>query len=342
MSLYLDLKFTNLISNRLERFTRKEDYLFNFRCPICGDSRKNKTKARGYIYRKTNGLFFRCHNCQASMALGTLIKNMDQTLYQEYIFERYKNGENGFSNYEKPKVEVGQMKLDKMQKEKSFDHAEWCDKLPQQHFAYQYLQSRAIPKEFFSRLLFTQKYKTFINALIPNHEKELLDDARIVIPFYNEYNELIAVSGRALENASERLRYITLRVNDDKKKLIYGMDRIDLTKKVYIVEGQFDSMFIPNAIASCDSNLLGTSAILQVPDKVLIFDNERHNKEIVKLQEKAIKSNENVVIWPDNIRGKDINEMVLSNLSPNEIKTIIDSNTYSGLEALAKFTFWRK
>lgn len=343
MSLFIDLKFTNLIANRLDRFTRKEDYLFNFRCPVCGDSKKNKTKARGYIYRKTNGLFFRCHNCQASMSIGSFVKHLDPNLYQEYIFERYKNGENGFSNYQKPKIEIPTVKFDKMEKSKTFEHAEWCDKLSHEHFAYRYLESRSLPKEFYSKLLFTQKYKKFVDALIPNHGKELVDDARIVIPFYDSYNELIAVSGRALENAAQKLRYITIRTNDDTKKLVYGMDRIDITKKVYIVEGQFDSMFLPNAIASCDSNLLGASAAIQTSSKVLVFDNEPYNKEIIKLQEKAIKAGENVVIWPDHIRGKDINEMITDqNLSPEKIKTIIDNNTHSDLEALTKFTFWRK
>lgn len=344
MALFIDLKFTNLISNRLDRFTRKSDYLFNFRCPICGDSRKNKTKARGYIYRQKNDLFFRCHNCQASMTLGNLIKALDQTTYQEYVMERYKNGESGFSNYQKPKIEIPTIKFDNMEKSKTFEHAEWCDKLSENHFASQYLKNRKIPQEFYSKLLFTQKYKTFVDVLIPNHEKELPDDARIVIPFYNEYNELIAISGRALENATERLRYITMRMNkEDKKKLLYGMDRVNLTEKVYIVEGQFDSMFLPNAIAACDSNLRGASTIISTINKVLVFDNEPRNKEITNLQEKAIKAGENVVIWPDSITSKDINEMIMSEtFSPLEVKTIIDSHTYNGLEAYTKFTFWRK
>ena len=77
MSIYVDQKYINLLSGQLERFTRKRDDLYNFRCPICGDSQKKKHKARGYVYRKENLLFYRCHNCSASMSLAILIKEIN-------------------------------------------------------------------------------------------------------------------------------------------------------------------------------------------------------------------------------------------------------------------------
>lgn len=343
MSLYLDLKYANLISPRLERFSRKNDYLFNFRCPICNDSKKNKLKARGYLFKKENGLFFRCHNCQASMSLGNLVKHIDNSLYNEYSFERYKNGENTSPNYKKSISKIPKIKLDKVEELKTFEHAEWCDKLQENHYAFQYLVNRLIPKKFFSKLLFTSDYKSFINTLYPKNEKHLLNEARIVIPIYDKYGELIGISGRALENASEKLRYVTIRLNDDKEKLIYGMDRADFSKRIYIVEGQFDSMFLSNSIASCDSNLEVTSKIINSSDKVLIFDNEPKNKEINNLQLKALKNGENVVIWPEHIKGKDINEMIkINGFSENDIKNIIDTNSYSGMEGISRFLFWKK
>jgi len=63
MSSYIDLKFIQEVSARLSQFKKKGDYLFNFRCPHCGDSKKNKTKARAYLYRVKNDMFFKCHNC---------------------------------------------------------------------------------------------------------------------------------------------------------------------------------------------------------------------------------------------------------------------------------------
>ena len=83
--IYVDLKYIGMLSNRLRNFKRKTDYTWNFSCPFCGDSTKNKLKARGYIYRVTSNLFFRCHNCDHGTNLGGVIKQVDPSLYNEYV-----------------------------------------------------------------------------------------------------------------------------------------------------------------------------------------------------------------------------------------------------------------
>lgn len=342
MSLFIDLKYTNLISNRFEKFVKKDTYLFNCRCPICGDSKKNKSKMRGYIYRKGNDLFYRCHNCGAGLTLGNLIKHLSTELFKEYTLERYTSGEGSKNSIRQTNMIIPSPKFDRVEKMKVFEHAEWCDKLSEEHFCSKYLVARKIPKKYLNKLLFTQNYKAFADALIPNHDKNLPEDARLVIPFYNEYDELIAVSGRALESGDKTLRYITLRTVESDKKLIYGMDRLDLSKPVKIVEGQFDSLFLENAIASCDANLVHTAKEISTTDKVLIFDNEPRNKEILNMMQLAINKGYKVVIWPDTIQGKDINEMIQNKTSKAEIERIISSNSFSGLEAQIKFTYWRK
>ena len=85
MSLYIDLKYINMISNRLPMFTRKDDYLFNCRCIICGDSSEKKNKARGYFYKKENNMFYRCHNCDYGTTVGKFIEQLDPILYKEYV-----------------------------------------------------------------------------------------------------------------------------------------------------------------------------------------------------------------------------------------------------------------
>lgn len=192
------------------------------------------------------------------------------------------------------------------------------------------------------KLLFTSNYRQFIDALVPNHEKKLIDDARLVIPFYDEYNNLIAVSGRALETSDKTLRYITVRTTDSTDKLIYGMDTVDKTKPIYVVEGPIDSFFIDNAVAAGDANLTAVADKLGIVNTVLIYDNEPRNKEIVNMVERAVKNNYRVVIWPNNVEGKDINEMIMDGMTESEIKEIIDTNTFSGLRALTEFTYWKK
>ena len=153
---------------------------------------------------------------------------------------------------------------------------------------------------------------------------------------------MIAVSGRALETNDKTLRYVTIRTIESDKKLIYGMDRVDLNQPVKIVEGPIDSLFLSNCIASGDANLALVADEISAAEKVLIFDNEPRNKEIVKMMQNAIKLHHNVVIWPSSIQGKDINEIILSGKPVDEIEKIISSNTFRDIEAQLKFNMWKK
>ena len=338
----VDSKYIRLVAFRLRNFKQKKDYLWNFSCPVCGDSKKNLLKARGYVFQKGTDLFYTCHNCGIGLSLGNFLKHIDPTIHKEYVLERYTSGKSNNSAFANTILNISPPKFDKVEKQKTFEHAEWCDKLPSGHYCLEYLSKRQIPKEFYSKLLFTQHYKQFVDVLVPNHGKQVIDDARLVIPFYDEYNDLIAVSGRAFESGDKTLRYVTIRTNDSENKLMYGMDRIKLSEPVYIVEGPIDSMFVNNCLASGDANLSLVSQSISAGKKILIFDNEPRNKEIVKMMQNAIKSGHNVVIWPSTIQGKDINEMVVNGHSPDEIERIISSNTKSGLEAQTAFVFWKR
>ena len=294
------------------------------------------------MFQKGTNLFFNCHNCGVGTNLGNLIKQVDPSLHKEYVLERYKSGESGFSNFKSPSFDIPAPRFDKVAKEKHFEHAEWVSKLPSGHFCIVYCTNRRFLSIMVDTLLFTPNYKKFCDALVPNHGKEITADARLVIPFYDKYNTLIGVSGRALENSDYKLRYVTLRTNESQDKLIYGMDKVNTNELVKIVEGPIDSMFLTNCVGSGDSALIQTAKLIDAENKVLIFDNEPRNKEIVKLMEDAIKLGYNVVIWPDTMEQKDINEMVMAGFSPDEIERIISSNTFTGLRAQMKFISWKK
>ena len=342
MSISIESKYIRLISSRLRNFKQKKDYLWNFSCPICGDSKKNLSKARGYVFQKGTNLFFNCHNCGVGTNLGNLIKQVDPSLHKEYVLERYKSGESGHSNFKSPAFDIPAPRFDKVAKEKHFEHAEWVSKLPSGHFCIVYCTNRRFLSTMVDTLMFTPNYKKFCDALVPNHGKEITADARLVIPFYDKYNTLIGVSGRALENSDYKLRYVTVRTNESQDKLIYGMDKVNTNELVKIVEGPLDSMFLTNCVGSGDSALIQTAKLIDAENKVLIFDNEPRNKEIVKLMDDAIKLGYNVVIWPDTMEQKDINEMVMAGFSPDEIERIISSNTFTGLRAQMKFISWKK
>jgi hypothetical protein len=303
---------------------------------------------RGYIYRKDNGLFFKCHNCGEGTSIGNIIKRLDGNLYKEYIMERYSSGEGGrHTNFKAPTIIIPSPKFDKISTDITYENAERCDKLPRNHFCIEYLKNRQIDEKHYSKLYYTSHYKQFCDEIYPNHGKEIDDDKRLVIPFYDEYNSLIAVSGRALENASEKLRYVTMRTNESKDKLIYGLNTVNKNKTVYIVEGPIDSIFLDNCIASGDANLkLAAKKLIDIgfnkENIILCPDREPRNREIVKIINTFIEEDFRVCLFPEKMMGKDINEMIQLGYSEHEIQDIIDEHTYNGLRLRMEFITWKK
>jgi hypothetical protein len=298
---------------------------------------------RGYIYRKGNDLFFKCHNCGAGTSLGNLIKQLDAGLYKEYVMERYKAGESGNNSFKQSStITISPPRFDKLDSDVTYNNAERCDKLPDNHFCIQYLKNRRIPQECYKLLYYTDNYKQFVSEVYPQVDKDITADKRLVIPFYDQYNSLIALSGRALEVSDYKLRYVTLRTNESEDKLIYGLDRVNTNETVRIVEGPIDSLFLQNCVAAGDANLSLVAKSISSGKKVLIFDNEPRNKDIVRMMQDAIKLGHDIVIWPDTIEQKDINEMIMAGRTKDEIESIISSNTFSGLQAQTKFVFWKK
>jgi transcription elongation factor Elf1 len=336
MSVFIDRSFLLQVSPKLQRFSKKKDDLYNFRCPLCGDSQKNKIKSRGYIFRKKNDYFYMCHNCGVSTTFYNFLKEVDPNLLKEYQLERYKNGETGNNNYPKPEFE--EFKSEKPSFKKALE-LPTIDSLPEAHFAKSYVQQRRIPETFYSQLYFAEDFAAFIQNLGIEKEGLHKNDQRLVIPFYDKEKNLVAIQGRSL--GESKLRYITLKLHDDNKK-IYGLDRIDEDKLVCVVEGPIDSMFLDNAVATADSNLESITDVLDKSKVVLVFDNEPRNKEIVAKLEHAIDNHFNVVIWPEFIEEKDINDMVLNGFSPDEIQDIIDKYTVVNLRAKMEFVNWKK
>lgn len=275
-----------------------------------------------------------CHNCGASHTFYNFLSLTDPSLVKEYALERFKNGETGNHNYKKPI-------FDEFKTKPVFKDSiklPSVEDLPDGHFCKDYVTNRKIPKEFYSQLYYADDFKSFVES-IQNEETNLIEgDKRLVIPFYDKDKSLIAIQGRAL--GESKMRYVTITLQKDVTKF-FGLDRVDPNKKVYVVEGPIDSMFIPNAIATADSNLTRVNE-LGFNDVTLVFDNEPRNKEIVKTIEKAIKDGNSVCLLPENVKEKDINEIILSGCSIHELLALIDNFTFSKLRAELEFSKWKK
>jgi transcription elongation factor Elf1 len=336
MSVFIDRKYLKLLSTKLNKFSQKKEDLYNFRCPFCGDSQKNLNKARGYVYRKKNDYFYKCQNCGVGHTMYNFISLVDSNLVKEYALERYVNGEDGNHNYKKPEIKFEVPKF----KTKTVINLPKISSLQEDHLAVKYCSSRMLPKSSYDNLYYCEDFKRFVDEILPENEKELKDnDVRLVIPFFDEDGVLVCFQGRTLTDSI--LRYITVKTNDNNKKL-FGLNTVDKTKKVYVTEGPFDSLFLPNAVATADSNLFSVDKFIPKENVVLVFDNEPRNKDICRLMDKAIEQHFSICVWPEMIQEKDINEMILSGFSSDEIVDIIDNNTFVNLRAKMEFLQWKK
>ena len=318
----VDDKFINLLSPRLQKFKKVKPGLYNCRCPVCGDSKKNISKARGYFYQVKNNTNYKCHNCGINISFNNLLKQLDPYLYKEYSVEKYKNGHTGKNfvveepefNFESPKFKA---KLD-------------LPKATENRIARQYLENRKLnPVKYY----YAEKFKQWVNSIKQTFGDVRYDEPRIIIPlFYSK--ELVGFQGRALNSKS--VKYITIMLDDDAPK-IYGLDDIEKSKPVYITEGPFDSEFLRNSVALCGAD--GNLDKWGIRNRVWVYDNEPRNAEIHRRILRCIDNDERVVIWPETIREKDINLMVLAG---QNVQDVVESNTYSGLEAKLKYTIWKK
>ena len=319
---FVDVKYINLISSRFQKFKRVKNNLYNFRCPICGDSQTNKNKARGYLYQIKNNTNYKCHNCGINVSFNNFLKQIDTQIHKQYIFEKFKEGNTGKNfttqapvlKFEAPKFRP---KLD-------------LPKASENPVAKAYLENRKLNSDNY---YYTEKFKEWTNSLRPTFDNVSKDEPRIIIPLFYQ-NILVGFQGRSL--GPSKVKYITIMLTDDAPK-IYGLDKVQKNKSVYITEGPFDSTFISNSIALCGAD--GDVDKWGICDPVWVYDNEPRNREILSRISRVIEMGHKVIIWPSTIKEKDINDMVLSGL---DVQSVIESNTYSGLEAKLKFTTWKK
>ena len=320
----IDSKFIGLVSSRLSKFKRVKANLYNFRCPICGDSQKHKNKARGYFYQVKVNTNFKCHNCGASLSFNNFLKQIDPTLHKQYTLEKFKEGFAGGNNFV---VEEPKFNFKKPVFKKTLD----LPKASEVRVAREYLENRKLDA---TKFYFAAKFKEWTNTQKQTFDTIGRDESRIIIPMYDEDKTLIGFQGRSLGPNS--VKYITVMIKDDAPK-IYGLDKIDCQKPIFVIEGPFDATLVENSVAMCGSDIdlrtFGWS------DCVYVYDNEPRNREIVNRISKTIDRGYKVVIWPSSIIQKDINDMVLGG---QNIMSVLKLNTYSGLKAKIKFNNWKR
>lgn len=343
---WLDAKYVSLLSFRLRNFRARGQHNWNFSCPLCGDSKTNKRKARGYVYPLKGKLVYHCHNCNATMDIQKFLKTIDQSLYDEYVRERLmadpatvkKQQENAeLTDF------VKKLQPPKFQANTPLKKLKKVSVLPVEHPVKKYIQNRKIPSEFHYKLFLTNGFKKWVNSFIPDKfENEANDEPRLIIPMLDKDNNMFGFQGRSFKKNS-LLRYITIMFDESKPKL-FGLDKLVDNYIVRVVEGPIDSMFLPNCIASCGGDIIVDLPYVSTnkDNFVIIYDNEPRNPDTIRKMEKALDAGYKICIWPDNLTQKDINDMVMGGMESKKIVDMIDTNTFSGLEAKARLQMWKR
>jgi len=274
-------------------------------------------------------LLYKCHNCQYSVPFPKLLEDLDPVMYKQYRMEKFKD--NGKTKVDMRKVKKIVSTTPVFKPRSILDDLTPVDKLNNSHPAKEYLLTRQLPTK---ALYFTEKFKEWTNSVKPDTFQEIKqDESRIIIPFIDKEGIVFGYQGRSLHNTG--LRYITILLDEERPK-IFGMNSIDYDKTIFITEGPFDSLLLENSLAMAGADV---SVIPELGDCVYVYDNEPRNTQITDRIKKHISQGHQVVIWPTNIKEKDINDMYLAGLPVNEI---VKSNTYQDLTAKLKFNDWKK
>jgi transcription elongation factor Elf1 len=340
--MWIDRKYIGLLSPRLSLYKVKDDQSFtvNFRCPVCGDSKKNRTKARGYVFEGKGGLLYKCHNCSYSGSLGKLIKEIDPVLYDQYSLDRYKEGVDAGPTHRAHSNTTFTFTPPKFKKRSLLDELlDRLDTLPEDNPAIQYCCKREIPRAQWSKLYYINDISKIEQLSSKYKDRIIGTEPRLIIPFYDVNGMLAGVTCRAL--GDERLRYVTIRIQDE-VPLIFNLNDVKTDKDIIVVEGPIDSMFLDNSVAVAGSDLKKINYYFDKNKLVLVFDNQPRNKEIVKLMINCARQNYRMAVWPLSVTEKDINEMILNGYTTDDVYMLINKNTFQGLELEVAINNWKK
>lgn len=330
MSIQVDIHYINQIAPYLRNFKRVGDR-YNFSCCICGDSKKDKSAARGWFFVNQE-INFKCYNCNAPYSFHAIIKLLNPALSKQYYLDKLTGGKSILTKkIELPKKQEVIIKSTDIDLPNAFEI----------ELLYNYLKARKIPEKFYKDIYFAERFKEWTNTKKETFTGDglMYEHSRIIFPFRDYDGKAFGFSARGMKN--ETPKYLIIKFDDTEEK-IFGLDRIDLNKHIYAVEGQIDSMFIDNCVAVAGAAFNNKFCKRHKNNLTQIYDNEPRSKAIMDMLDKSIKEGYNVFIWPDIYKTKDINDLIMSGKTKEQVKEMIDANTFSGMEAKFRYNQWRK
>lgn len=189
--------------------------------------------------------------------------------------------------------------------------------------AAEYCSRRKIPLKVFKGFYYNEEIK-----VIKDNGKKFSYRDMLTMPFYFG-SKIYGYQARSLEGK-------TFYTKSFPSHKIYNLYNIDNSNTIYILESILDSIFLDNAVAMIGASI-PKEIIKIMKDPVLVFDNDCA-KDTYNRMVGYIDQGYKVVIWPEDLLYKDVNEMIINKMTKNEIKTLIDDNTYQGVQAKIRVT----
>jgi hypothetical protein len=336
---FIERKYILLLSSKLERFKEIRANLYNFRCPFCKDSEKNKYKARGYIYSRKDEAVYKCHNCGRSHSLQVFLQLLDPNLFAQFKVENF---ENKFGSPKKNKL-FKENVADQFIKQRISKPLKHCVKLSEieegneLYVVKQYAISRKIPPKFFSYLYATSSLNNISKEIANVKDRKFPDFPVLVIPFFTWNGKFDYIQCRALTNNAE-FRFTTFEVNESGLK-VWGIPWIDWTEPVHVFEGAIDAMFVNNAIAiagASDTKFIQWILTKKRKDEIIFcFDNDyKKNPQVLKIVEKRIDDGFKILLFNKQFKWKDMNAAITTGYwSMPKLNSYIQNRVFYDLKA---------
>lgn len=329
--LYVEQRFVQLLAPRLHQFKQKSSNLWNFKCPYC-EADSTHRKARGYIYEREGRLLYWCHVCSVSKSLTRFIRDVDPALHIELVREKLLETTRG-EPIALPRAEVPTRVA-----ARQWDGLVPLRALPLSHTARAWARSRKLSDEA-QDLFYADDFFAWARAIEPEKHKRVPAEPRVVIPFRGADGQPVGFQGRALGDSPAK--YVTIVTRPD-EPFLFNLDRVRRDDVVIALEGPIDAMFLDNAVASGGGDVTRELARSGLDQSLVVvaYDNERRSPATIKKMRQAIERGYSVCVWPESVRHKDVNDMVVAGMSPTLIRQIVLQSSCRGGAALARLASW--
>jgi hypothetical protein len=345
---YIEKSYLDKIGPYLTNFQPKSDDLWNCKCPYCGDSSKNSRKTRGYFFTGTDdNCVYSCRNCDITVPLAQFLKDHFPSYHSQFKLDMFSKKEQKLVI--KPVKKEPDKRIQTLRQKIRTIPGSYVSisELDKSHKARQYIDGRDLPD--ISDLGYVDDFCRYVAEMTNNHERyeKLPKDARIIIPLKLPDGTLIGFQGRAVNDSG--MRYITIKIPDmsDDYVKIYGLDRFNKDKFGFVVEGPFDSKFLPNCIAMCgaslDMNVVKRELI--IPEKtIVVIDNEPRNKQIVERMYAYTDAGFRIYVPPVNLNTihKDINKMYQNGWTKSQLVELFLKNSHTSIKAKLAINQWKR